>query len=181
MCCLYIDQIFCFLLWICAYVILFTSKRKSYCMSTQLFFHYPHVLYSHIINRKMGSLTNLRLNLCWLFSFHNLQISWRFNSIWTLVATANKMTVIKMMQNIAREILFSSPEPKAQVNFITKKISGVCRCCRCKLFTVSSSSPKPLSRFQRNLAQSNTGLRGLQFVLMKGHAFLKEEIIKNYW
>lgn len=147
-------------------------------MRTQLSIHYSHVLYSHINNIKMGSLTNLRLNLCWLFSFHSLQIYWRFNSIWTLVATANKMTVIKMMQNIAREIHFSSPEPKAQVNFINKKISAV---CRCKLFTVSSSSPKPLSRFQRNLAQSNTGLRELQFVLMKGHAFLKEEIIKNYW
>lgn len=71
-----------------------------------------------------------------------------------------------MMQNKAREILFSSPEPKAQLNFIIKKISAVCRCCI--LFTVSSSSPKPLSRFQRNLAQSNTGLRELQFVLMKG-------------
>lgn len=71
-----------------------------------------------------------------------------------------------MMQNKAREILFSSPELKAQLNFIIKKISAVCRCCT--LFTVSSSSPKPLSRFQRNLAQSNTGLRELQFVLMKG-------------
>ena len=60
--------------------------------------------------------------------------------------------------------LFSSPEPKAQVNFSDQNLSVVrrrrccCRCryCRCReLFTFSSSSPEPLSYFQPNLAQSS--------------------------
>ena len=59
-------------------------------------------------------------------------------------------------------MLFSSPEPKAQVSFSDQNLSVVRRCrrrCRCrrKLFTFSSSSPEPLGQFQPNLAQSILG------------------------
>ena len=65
-------------------------------------------------------------------------------------------------------MVFSSPEPKAQVSFFDKYLSVVRRCrrrrcrrCRChcrrKLFTFSSSSPEPLGQFQTNLAQSILG------------------------
>lgn len=140
-------------------------------MRTQLSIHdYSHVLYSHINNIKIGSLTNLRLNLCWLFSFHSLQIYWRFNSIWTLVATANKMTVIKMMQNIAREIHFSSPEPKAQVNFINKKISAV---CRCKLFTVSSFFSKTTEPISTKLGTKQHWVKRIAICSNEGTCLLK--------
>ena len=61
-------------------------------------------------------------------------------------------------------LLFSSPEPKAQVSFSDRNLSVVhhrrCRRCywRCrKLFTFSSSSPEILGLFQPNLAQSILG------------------------
>ena len=65
---------------------------------------------------------------------------------------------------LARNPLFSSPEPKAQVSFSDQNLSvvrrrrcrGRCRRCR-KLFTFSSSSPEPLGQFQPNLAQSILG------------------------
>ena len=53
----------------------------------------------------------------------------------------------------------SSPELKAQMSFSDKNLSVVHRCCRhwrrhcSKLFTFSSSPPKPLGQFQPNLAQ----------------------------
>ena len=53
-------------------------------------------------------------------------------------------------------LFFSSPELKAQVSF-SDHLSSVCLSVRpsvCQLFTFSSSSPEPLSQFQRNLAQS---------------------------
>ena len=51
-------------------------------------------------------------------------------------------------------MIFSSPEPKAQVNFFDQNVSVVRRHrCR-KLFTFSSSSPEPLGQFQPNLTQS---------------------------
>ena len=54
---------------------------------------------------------------------------------------------IKSLSVIKQSIIFSSPEPKAQVSFSDQNLSVVrrCRCCcRCrrKLFTVSSSSPR---------------------------------------
>ena len=55
-------------------------------------------------------------------------------------------------------LIFSSPEPKAQVSFSDQNFSVVRRRRRCrKLFTFSSSSPDPLSQFQPNLAQSILG------------------------
>ena len=60
-------------------------------------------------------------------------------------------------------LIFSSPEPKAQVSFSDQNLSTVrhrccCHCRRCcKLFTFSSSSPEPLGQFQPNLAQSILG------------------------
>ena len=53
-----------------------------------------------------------------------------------------------------RWLVFSSPEPKAQVSFSDQNLSFVrrrrcrCRCFRCrKLFTFSTSSPEPLDKF----------------------------------
>ena len=63
-------------------------------------------------------------------------------------------------------MIFSSPEPKAQVSFSDQNLSVVRRRCRCrrrrrrrcfKLFTFSSSSQEPLGQFQPNLAQSILG------------------------
>ena len=58
-------------------------------------------------------------------------------------------------------VLFSSPEPKAQVSFSDQNLSVVrrrCCCWRCrKLFTFSSSSPEILGLFQPNLAQRILG------------------------
>ena len=68
------------------------------------------------------------------------------------------------------DIVFSSPEPKAQVSFSDHNLSVVRRRrrrrrwrCRCKLFTFSSSSPEPLGQFQPNLAQSILVQRGFKF------------------
>ena len=62
------------------------------------------------------------------------------------------------------QIVFSSPELKAQVSFSDHLSSVVClsvcpSVCPsvCKLFTFSSSSPEPLGQFQPNLAQSILG------------------------
>ena len=77
-------------------------------------------------------------------------------------------------------LIFSSPEPKAQVSFSDQNLSVVrrrCRCCRCrKLFTFSSSSPEPLGQFQPNLAQSILGWREIVFVQTKSQI-----IVKIYW
>ena len=63
-------------------------------------------------------------------------------------------------------LLFSSPEPKAQLSFSDQNLSIVSRChcfrccfrcCRCKLFTFSSSSPEPLSQFQPNWHKASLG------------------------
>ena len=61
-------------------------------------------------------------------------------------------------------VFISSPELKAQVSFSDHPSSIVClsvclsvRLSVCKLFTLSSSSPEPLSQFQANLAQSFLG------------------------
>ena len=65
------------------------------------------------------------------------------------------------------QLVFSSPEPKAQVSFSDQNLSVVrrrCRCCFRKLFTFWSSSPEPLVQFQPNLAPSILGW----FVQMKG-------------
>ena len=63
------------------------------------------------------------------------------------------------------------------MSFSDKNLS-VFRCRRChKLFTFSSSSPKPLGQFQPNLAQSILGWRGFKFVQMKGPALFQREII----
>ena len=88
------------------------------------------------------------------------------------------------------DIVFSSPEPKAQVSFSDQSLSVVrrrrrrrrwrWRCCwRCygKLFTFSSSSPEPLGKFQPNLAQSILRSWGFKFDQIKGHAFFQGEII----
>ena len=50
-------------------------------------------------------------------------------------------------------LIFSSPNPKAQVSFSEQNLSFVHR--RRKLFTFSS--PEPLDQFQPNLAQSIFG------------------------
>ena len=85
-------------------------------------------------------------------------------------------------------ILFSSPELKAQVSFSDHLSSVVCLSVRlsvclsvcpsvCKLFTFSSSSPELLGQFQPNLAQSILGWWGFKFVQMKGPALFRGEII----
>ena len=57
------------------------------------------------------------------------------------------------------------------------------RCC--KLFTISSSSPEPLSQFQPNLSQSILRWRGFKFVQMKGLALFQRgdnyQIGKIHW
>ena len=53
-----------------------------------------------------------------------------------------------------KDIIISSPEPKAQVSFSDQNLSVV---RRRKLFTFSSSSPEPLAQFQPNLAQRILG------------------------
>ena len=78
-------------------------------------------------------------------------------------------------------LLFSLPEPKAQVSSSDQDLSLVRHhryhyCC-CKLFTFSSSSPEPLGQFHLYLAQSILGMRGLKFVQMKGPALFQWEII----
>ena len=50
---------------------------------------------------------------------------------------------------------FSSPEPKAQVNFSDQNLSVFRR--RYRKFFTFSSSPEPLGQFQSNLAQSILG------------------------
>ena len=75
-------------------------------------------------------------------------------------------------------IIFSSPEPKAQVIFSDQNLSVLRPRSHCrKLFTFSSSSPEPLSQFQPNLAQSILGWRGFKFVQMKCPALIQREII----
>ena len=46
-------------------------------------------------------------------------------------------------------MIFSSPEPKAQMSFSDQNLSGVRRRCR-KLFPFSSSSPEQSGQFQPN-------------------------------
>ena len=79
-------------------------------------------------------------------------------------------------------MIFSSPEPKAQVSFSDQNWSVVRRRCRrrrrCfKHFTFSSSSPEPIGQFQPNLAQSILGCRGFKFIQMKDPALFQGEII----
>ena len=76
-------------------------------------------------------------------------------------------------------LIFSSPEPKAQVSFSDHNLSVVRRrrCSCCKFFTFSSYSPEPLGKFQPNLVQSILGWQGFKFVQMKGSALYKGEII----
>ena len=73
----------------------------------------------------------------------------------------NNDYAITLKENKIHCLLFSSPEPKAQVSFSDQNLSVVrrCRCrrrrWRChKLLTFSSSSSEPLGQFQPNLAQS---------------------------
>ena len=58
-------------------------------------------------------------------------------------------------------VVFSSPEPKAQVRFSDHYLSVVYRRhrCFCKFFTLLSSSPELLVQFQPNLAQASLGKR----------------------
>ena len=67
-----------------------------------------------------------------------------------------------------RVVVFSSPEPKAQVSFSDQTLSVARRRCgrRCRNFFTFSSSPEPLSQFQPNLAQS---------ILVKGIKFCSNE------
>ena len=62
--------------------------------------------------------------------------------------------------------LFSSPEPKAQVNFSDQNMSVVrrrCRCRRCfKLFTFSFSSPESLDQFQPKFGTKHPLVKGIQ-------------------
>ena len=83
-------------------------------------------------------------------------------------------------------LLFSSPEPKAQVIFFDHNLSVVhhrCRwhCCCRKLFTFSSSSPEPLGQFQPKLTQSIFGWWGFKFVQMKVSTLFHEEKITKLW
>ena len=67
---------------------------------------------------------------------------------------------IKQLLHQHSDIIFSSPELKAQVSFSDHLSSVLCLsvCLSvCKLFTFSSSSPEPLDQFQPNLAQSILG------------------------
>ena len=62
-------------------------------------------------------------------------------------------------------MIFSSPEPMAQVSFSDQNLSVVSRCHRRhwryrKLFTFSSYFPEPMGQFQPNLAQSIFWWRG---------------------
>ena len=65
-------------------------------------------------------------------------------------------------------VVFSSPEPKAEVSFSDHNLSVVyhCHCCFCNFFTRMSSSPELLVQFQPNLARTkHPWLKGIQ---MKG-------------
>ena len=73
---------------------------------------------------------------------------------------------------ITFSLIFSSPEPKAQVSFSDQNLSVVRRCLQ-----NHCCSPEPLSQFQANLAQSIIGWRGFKFVQMKGPALFKGVII----
>ena len=90
-------------------------------------------------------------------------------------------TILSKMRLWIFKKFFSSPEPKAEASFSDHNLSVVrCRCrrwcCFChKLFTFSSSSPKPLGQFQRNLAQCILRWRGLKF----GPVIFQMEIITN--
>ena len=50
----------------------------------------------------------------------------------------------------------------------------------CKFFLISTSSQKPLSQFQPNLAQSVLGWRGFRFVQIKGPSLFQREMITKY-
>ena len=75
--------------------------------------------------------------------------------------------------------LFSSPEPEAQVSFSDQNVSVVRRghCCWRKLFTFSSSSPGPLSKFKPNLAQNILGWRGYKFCQIEDYFILKKQMM----
>ena len=70
------------------------------------------------------------------------------------------------MFNLLTYLIFSSPEPKAQVSFSDQNLSIVSRCRRCrsrrcwccrKLFTFSSSSSEPLGQFQPTWHKASLG------------------------
>ena len=54
-------------------------------------------------------------------------------------------------------MVYSSPEPKAQVSFPDHNLSVVRRRCRQKTFRIFAPSPEPLSQFQPNFVQSILG------------------------
>ena len=66
------------------------------------------------------------------------------------------MIINLLLQMALRVVVFSSPEPKAQVSFSDQTLSVVRRRCgrRCRCwrnFFTFSSSPEPLVKFQQNL------------------------------
>ena len=72
-------------------------------------------------------------------------------------------------------IVFCSPELKAQVSFSDRLSSVVCLSVRlsvcssvCKRFLFSTSSQEPLGQYQPNVAQSILGCRGFKLFSKEG-------------
>ena len=73
-------------------------------------------------------------------------------------------------------IVFSSPEPKAQVSLSDDNLSVVRRCrCRRKLFTFSSSSPEPL--ISTKLGTKHPWVKGIEVCSNEGPRPFQGEII----
>ena len=114
---------------------------------------------------------------CWFRTFYFLNwLVW-----WGEPFDKNNVDVINEYKY--RQLLFCSPEPKAQVSFsdlCVVRRRYRCRWCRwrCrKHFTFSSFSQEPLVQFQSNLAQSLLGWREFKYVQMKTPASFQGEII----
>ena len=98
-----------------------------------------------------------------------------FSLLWNSVSWLWKLMSFSLLCNV----IFSSPELKAQVGFFSSSLArllsirpsvnlSVCLSVW-KPFTFSSSSSERLDQFQPNLAQSIPGWGECKFVQMKGH------------
>lgn len=86
-----------------------------------------------------------------------------FHPMYRTINYANKLNLIGIFgMNTENHyagisiLVFSSPDPKVQVDVSDKNVSVVClrRCRRRKLFALASSDVDPLGQPQTNLAQS---------------------------
>ena len=126
--------------------------------------------------------------LCENMSFISESFYKSHNWIWSVLVYKMEGRVDTNYNVCPWPFFISSPELKGLVSVSDRKLFYVrrrCRCCychrrRCKLFTILSSSKKPLGQFQPNLAQRILRWRGFKFVKMKGHALFQEEIIWTY-